>query len=182
MPRFYSTPLRIESALAPDAVRSAIQRMVAARLLIDTPRFRRRQIIGWKLAERANDFVLQPNYVGSLSNQSVRFVGTIEATSTGSRILGRVTHPWYTRIVTSVFIVFVLIAVVSTLAEGREPAEKVVAIATTMLAGAVLLVRLSLSSTAGLIEEGLQAGVLNVHQRYAIGSAPNDRTAGTGVA
>lgn len=157
MPSLFSAPLIVESPLAPETVRERIRELVATRLLIGTSAFRWRQVLGWKLAERADEFTLEPSY--ARSRNAARLIGRIDAAGGGSRIVGRVSHPWFTRIVMSSFIIFVAIAAVAGLAQHNDPAFKVLWISAAMIGGCVLLVRFELRSTGALIEAGLRSAV-----------------------
>ena len=146
-------PLVIQLPVDADALRQRVRAMVESRAAAATPRARWRGVLGWKSGQAPDGIWLEPRYAGS--RNPARFVGTIEASATGSRLVGRVTHTWFTCIVMSVLIAFTSLAALVALAQRHEPAFKVVGIATLMIGTCVLLVRYELRSTAALIEEGL---------------------------
>jgi hypothetical protein len=157
----FSQPLIIDSPLATKTCRERIRELVSSRFPIGMPRLRWRQVLGWKLRERPESFLLEPNYLKS--RNPVRFIGTVEENGQGSRVVGRVAHPWFTRIVMSIFIIFVAIAAVAGLAQHTDPPFKVIWISAVMLAGCVFLIRIELRSTGALIEAGLRAAVAPLH-------------------
>jgi hypothetical protein len=56
----------------------------------------------------------------------------------------------------SVFLSAVVFAATAALAQGTEPAAKVLAIASLMLGGALLMVRYNLRSTSAIVEDRLR--------------------------
>jgi hypothetical protein len=163
----YSLALSIESPLPPGVVLDRIREMVATRQMIDTPRFRWRQILGWAFQERANGYSLQPVYAGSVTSNGARFEFEIEPAGAASRIVGQVVVAWLTRAIMSIWLIVVAIAPFLLFIEQtsasptRAPSEplKFVFVAAGMIAVGVLLVRYSLRSTATLVEDGVRAAV-----------------------
>jgi hypothetical protein len=82
--------------------------MVAARQMIDSPRFRRRQILGWRFREEQEGFMLQPEYGDAASDFGARFEGTIEQAGSGSCIGGMVILSRTMRVTMSVWFLFVV--------------------------------------------------------------------------
>jgi hypothetical protein len=112
--------------------------------------------VGWKLSEAHDDFLFQPEYGDSLDVDGARFVGLVEPTDSGSRIRGRTVVSPLMRVVLSVWMLAVVVAVAATLREGTEPTSKVLGIALVMLGAAVMMVRYSLWSASRLIEARLR--------------------------
>lgn len=152
----FSRPLAIDSALQVAQARGRVRAFATSRDLPQLEAFRRRQIIGWRLSEANEEFLFQPEYGETLDVDGARFVGLVEPVGEGSRIRGKVVVSPLTRIVISLFMIMVAIAVVATLREGREPAGKVLTIAAVMLGGAVGMVRYSLWSTSRLVTQRLR--------------------------
>ena len=155
----YDAPLEVESPLAPALVRARIRELVATRQMIDAPRFRRRQIIGWRFKEGSNDFTLSPEYGDAASAYGTRFEGTVEERGAGSRVVGRVILSRLSRVIISIWFVSVAIAVSVAVAQGTDPLVKVIFIAAIMVAAAVALVRYSVRSTVALVEAGLRGAI-----------------------
>jgi hypothetical protein len=152
----FSRPLVIESTLSAGAARERIRAFATSRDLPSLDAFRRRQIIGWKLSDANEDFVFQPEYGDTLNVEGARLVALVEPLGSGSRIRGRVVASPITRIVMSVFLSAVVFAATAALAQGTEPAAKVLAIASLMLGGALLMVRYNLRSTSAIVEDRLR--------------------------
>ena len=152
----FRRPLIIDSTLTPSATRERVRAFATSRALPVLEAFRRRQIIGWRLSEAKEDFLFQPEYGDALDIQGARFVGLVEPAGSGARIRGYVVMSPLGKVVMSIFMLFVLFAAVATFGQGREPTVKVLAIASTMLAAALLMVRYSLRSTSHLVETRLK--------------------------
>jgi hypothetical protein len=163
----FSRPLVIESTLSAGTTRERVRAFATSRDLPSLDAFRRRQIIGWKLSESNEDFIFQPEYGDSLNVEGARLVALVEPLGSGSRIRGRVVASPIMRIVMSVFFSAVVFAAMASLAQGREPAAKVLAIASLMLGGAMLMVRYDLRSTSGLVEARLRQCLDASSQRAA---------------
>lgn len=118
--------------------------------------FRRRQIIGWRLSTVKEDFLFQPEYGDLLSVEGARYVALVEPASSGSRVRGRVVVSLFTRIVTSVLMIFVVVAAIAALGQGTQPASRILSIASAMLATAVIMIRYSLWSTSRVVEMRLR--------------------------
>jgi len=151
--------LIIESSLSPALALERIRQMVSSRAMIDAPRFRRRQILGWRLEELRSGFRLQPEYGDAASDFGARFEGRIEEHRRGSRVVGRVVLSRLMRAIMAVVIVFVVLAMGMAVRQGREPILKVVLIGGAMIAAVVLLTTYSVRSTTALVEEGLQSAL-----------------------
>lgn len=152
----FSRPLILDSTLPVAVARSRVRELATSRGLPELEAFRRRQIIGWRLSELHEDFLFQPEYGDALSVEGARFIGLVEPAPSGSRIRGYVTVSALTKIVVSAFMLFVILAAMVSLGQAREPAAKVLGMASAMLGGAVLLVRYSLRSTSRLVEARLR--------------------------
>jgi hypothetical protein len=152
----FSRPLVIESTLSAGASRERVRAFATSRDLPSLDAFRRRQIIAWKLSESKEDFIFQPEYGDSLNVEGARLVALVEPLGSGSRIRGHVITSPITRIVMSVFLSAVVIAAMATLAQGREPTARVLAIASLMLGAALLMVRYDLRSTSAIVEARLR--------------------------
>jgi hypothetical protein len=148
--------LIIDASISPALALEHIRGMVSSRAMIDNPRFRRRQILGWRFRELRSGFSLQPEYGDAASDFGARFEGRIEEREAGSRVVGRVILSRLMLTIMSVIVVFVLLAMGAALRQGREPVLRVVLIGGVILAASVLLVRYSLRSTAVLVEMGLK--------------------------
>ena len=133
--------------------------MVATRQMIDAPRFRRRQILGWGFKEVSDSLTLRPEYADATSAYGTRFEGRVEAYGSGSRVVGRVVLSRLSRVIFSVWFAFVVLAAVLALQQGKESVLKTIVLAAVMIAGGVFLVRYSLRSTRALVELGLTAAV-----------------------
>ena len=153
------TALIVDASVPPTLALERIRGMVSSRAMIDNPRFRRRQILGWRFRELRSGFSLQPEYGDAASDFGARFEGRIEERETGSRVVGRVILSRLMLAIMSVIVVFVVVAMGASVREGREPVLRVVSIGGLMIAGAVLLVRYSLRSTATLVEIGLRGAL-----------------------
>jgi hypothetical protein len=152
----FSRPLVIESTLSAGASRDRVRAFATSRDLPLLDAYRRRQIIGWKLSESNEDFIFQPEYGDSLNVEGARLVALVEPLGSGSRIRGHLITSPITRIVMSVFLSAVVVAVIATLVQGSEPAAKVLAIASLMLGVAILMVRYDLRSTSAIVEARLR--------------------------
>jgi hypothetical protein len=152
----FGRPLIIESPLTASATRERVRAFATSRDMPTLEAFRRRQIIGWRLSDANEDFVFQPEYGDSLNVDGARFVGLVEPVASGSRIRGYVVISPLMRIVMSTLMLAVVAAAIVGLGQGREPAAKVVAIASTMLGTALLMVRYSLRSTSQVVEARLR--------------------------
>jgi hypothetical protein len=131
--------------------------MASSRLLIATPRFRWRQVLGWRLHERSDGFSLEPEY--AQPSFPARFVGRVEAMGVGSRITGRIVQSFPQKLVAILFIALTAMMGASALAQHGEQSRKVAATSAAMIAVCLGLVRFDLRSTAGLIEAGLRAAL-----------------------
>jgi hypothetical protein len=155
----YGALLEVESSMPPEIARTRIRELVATRQMVDAPRFRRRQIIGWRFKEGPNVFTLSPEYGDAASAYGTRFEGTVEERGAGSRVVGRVVLSRLSRVIMSIWFVAVAIAVSVALVQGIDPPLKVVFIAAIMIAAGVALVRYSVRSTVALVEAGLRAAL-----------------------
>jgi len=169
----YGVPLTIESPLPPSAALERIHEMVAARQMIDSPRFRRRQVLGWRFREEEGGFMLQPEYGDAASDFGARFEGIIEQAGSGSRIGGVVILSRTMRITMSVWFLFVVLAASVALAQGTEARLKVMLVTAIMIGAGLVLVRYSLRSTHLLVDAGLR-GCLQ--SSMSTSSAPNPTT------
>ena len=147
----FSRPLVIESSLPPRDTRERVRTFATSRDLPNLEAFRRQQVVSWRLSESNEDFLFQPEYGDALDIEGARFVALVETASSGSRIRGRVVASPLTRVVMSMVMLFVVVAAIAALAQGRESPAKVLAIASAMLATALLMIRYSLWSTSRLV-------------------------------
>lgn len=152
----FSRPLVIESALSASQMRARVRAFATTRDLPELEAFRRRQIVSWRLSKANEDFLFQPEYGDLLDFEGARFVGLVEPAAAGSRIRGNVVASPLTKLVTSVSMLFVTIATLAALAQGREPAVKVLGIASITIAGTLIMVRYSLRSTSRVVEARLR--------------------------
>jgi len=153
----FSQPLVIESSLAPSDTRVRVRAFATLRDMAQLEAFRRRQIIGWRLSQAKEDSLFQPEYGDALDVEGARFVGLVERVGSGSRIRGRVMVSPLTKILMSIFMLFVVVvAAAAALRQGNEAPMKAVPVASLMLGAAVLMVRYSLWSTSRLVEARLQ--------------------------
>jgi len=155
----YGAPLELESSMPPSLVWTRIRELVATLQMIDAPRFRLRQIIGWRYKEGPNDFMLSPEYGDAASAYGTRFEGTVEERGAGSRVVGRVILSRLSRAIMSIWFASVAVAVSVALVQGNDPPLKVVVIGAIMIAAGVALVRYSVRSTVALVEAGLRAAI-----------------------
>lgn len=152
----FSMPLSIDSALSAGEARERVRAFATSRDLPLLEAFRRRQIVGWRLSRVDESFLFQPEYGDTLNVEGARFVGLVEPAGSGSRIRGYVVVAPLTKIVASVVVLAVLAAAMATLAQAQEAAAKVLAIASTMIGGTLLMLRYSLRSTSRLVDARLQ--------------------------
>jgi hypothetical protein len=152
----FRRPLIIESALTVSAARAAVRAFATSREMPELEAFRRRQIIGWRLSTVKEDFLFQPEYGDILSIEGARFIGLVEAAGSGSRVRGHVVASPLTSVVTSLLMIFVVVAAVAGLGQGRESATKILAVASAVLAAAVIMIRYSLWSTSRDVEARLR--------------------------
>ena len=152
----FSTPLVIESSLAPSAARARVSTFAASRELPNLEAYRRRQIVGWRLSRANEDFLFQPEYGDSLNVDGARFIGLVEPAGSGSRIRGHVVAAPLTRVLMSIFMLAVVFAALAALGQGVESSAKVLSIASMMLGGALLMVRYSVRSTSRVVEARLR--------------------------
>jgi len=152
----YSKPLIVESTLAPGELRERVREMGTSRWERHAPS-RPSRVLAWKISERADGFSLQPIYVRG--RRVVCFVGTIEASGKGSRIVGRVEHPWFTRVATSLFMTVFAVVGIRALVQHTDPTFKTVWLSATMVGVCTVLLRWELRSVAALIETGLQLAI-----------------------
>ena len=151
--------LVIETSLSPALALERIRQMVSSRTMIDTPRFRLRQILGWRFRERSSGFSLQPEYGDAASDFGARFQGGIEENGTGSRVVGRVVLSGLMRAIMAFLTLFIAVAMIATLRQGSESILKVLLIGGVMIATTVALASYSVRSTASLVEVGLRAAL-----------------------
>lgn len=154
----YSKPLIVESTLSPGELRERVREMRTSRWEKHA-RSRPSRVLAWEVSERADGFSLQPIYVRG--RRVVRFVGTIEASGNGSRIVGRVEHPWFTRVATSVFMTVFAVAGVRAFVQDTDPTFKTVWLSATMIGLCTVLLRWELRSVAALIVTGLRLATGN---------------------
>lgn len=152
----FRRPLVIESTLPVSAARAAVRACAHVEEMPNLEAFRRRQIIGWRLSTVKEDFLFQPEYGDLLSVEGARYVALVEPASSGSRVRGRVVVSLFTRIVTSVLMIFVVVAAIAALGQGTQPASRILSIASAMLATAVIMIRYSLWSTSRVVEMRLR--------------------------
>jgi len=154
----FKRPLSIDSPLSTSETRARVRTFAISRDLPELEAFRRRQLIGWRLSQSHEDCLFQPEYGDTLDVEGSRFVALVEPGTPGggSRIRGRVVASPLMKIVMSVWMLAVVVAAVVALAEGRQPAGRVLGIALVMLVGAVLMVRYSLRTTARHVESRLR--------------------------
>ena len=153
----YGAPLTIESSLPPSVALERIHEMVASRQTIDRPRFRRRQVLGWRFREAREGFTLQPEYGDAASDFGARFEGTLAQLGPGSRIDGAVVLSRTMRVTMTIWFVFVAFAASLAVRQGTEAPLKIAFIAAVMIGAGLVLVRYSLRSTLVMVEEGLRA-------------------------
>lgn len=152
----FSRPLVIYSALSAPETRARIRRFATVRELLQLEAFRRRPVVGWRLSTVDEPSLFQPEYGDTLDVGGARFVALVEPMASGSRIRGRVFASRSKGAVTTVSMLLVASAALATLADGRAPAAKVLAIASLTMIGALLGLRYSLRSTARVVEARLR--------------------------
>ena len=162
--------LVIETALPASVTRARVREFASSRERCELEAFRRRQLIGWRLSEANQDRLFQPEYGDSLSIDGARFVALVEPAASGSRIRGYVALSALTSILVSAFIVTLILAAMVTLAQRQQPAPTVLAIASTIVVGSVLMVRYRLRSTTRLVQDRLGR-----HINVAISSSSTSR-------
>jgi hypothetical protein len=163
----FSRPLIIESTLTVGAARARLRAFATSRSLPDLEAYRRRQILGWRLSERGEEFLFQPEYGDVLNVEGARFLGLAEPAGAGSRVRGRITLSLMTRIVVGVWMLAVAAATIVTLGQGAEAPAKVMEISALMFAVTVLMVRYSLWSTARIVEVRLRQALDGAGARVA---------------
>ena len=151
--------LIIESMLSVALTRARVRACAASPFVANLETFRRRQIIGWRLSEANESFLFQPEYGDVLDVEGARFVGLVEPVGNGARIRGLVLVSPLTKIILSLWMLAVVAAAVAALAQGQEPAKRVLAIATLMFGAAVVMVRYSLWSTSRVVETRLRQSI-----------------------
>ena len=145
--------------MPPAAARARIRELVATKQMIDAPRFRLRQIIGWRYKEGPNDFMLSPEYGDAASAYGTRFEGTVEERGAGSRVVGRVILSRLSRAIMSIWFGSVAVAVSVALVQRNDPPLKAILIGAVMVVAGAALVRYSVRSTVALVEAGLRAAI-----------------------
>ncbi len=151
--------LIIESMLSVALTRARVRACATSPFVADLETFRRRQIIGWRLSEANESFLFQPEYGDVLEVEGARFVGLVEPVGSGARIRGLVLVSPLTKIIMIAWMLAVVLAAVAALAQGQEPATRVLGIVTLMLAAAVVMVRYSLWSTSRVVETRLRQSI-----------------------
>jgi hypothetical protein len=152
----YDTPLMVESTLPPLVVLERIRRMVASRQMINTPRFRLYQALGWRFKEDGERLTLALDYGSATDAYGARFEGRLEAYGAGSRIAGRVVLSRLSRAILSVWFAFVIVGTISALREGGQSALTILIIAAVMITGGLFIAQYSVRSTRTLVEAGLR--------------------------
>ena len=127
----FSTTVCIESTANPEKLRAGIRSMDSSRLLIDTPRFRWRQVLGWRLDERSDGFSLAPEYARNWF--PARFVGRVEALGVGSRITGRIVQSFPRTLVAILFIALTALMGAAALAQRGEKSRKIAVTSAAMI-------------------------------------------------
>ena len=169
----FDARLTIETSLPPSATLERIHEMVAARQMIDSPRFRRRQVLGWRFREDEGRFTLQPEYGDAASDFGARLEATIVQHGSGSRIDGAVVLSRTMRATMTVWFLFVAFAASLALGQGLQSPLKIAFVAALMIGAGLILVRYGLRSTLAMVEEGLRACLRSNATPI---SAPNPQT------
>ena len=152
----FSRPLILESTLTASAARARVREFATTRGMPELEAFRRRAIIGWRLSNADEDFVFQPEYGERLSVDGARLVVLIESINSGSRMRGRIIVAPLARAVMSILVLVIVVAASATLREGSGSPAKVLAIASAILGGAILLVRYRLWSASRVVAARLR--------------------------
>lgn len=152
----FSRAVSIQSTLPAAIVRSRLRTRATLHDVTDLAEYRRRQIIGWRLSEAGERFLFQPEYGDALDVEGARLVGLVEPFGAGSRIRGHVTVSPFTRVLASVSMLAITVAMIVGLSQAREPAAKVLGISWLMLGVTVIMVRYSLWSTRRIVESRLR--------------------------
>jgi ABC-type multidrug transport system fused ATPase/permease subunit len=152
----FSMPLIVECPLPASVTRARVRAFSTSRHVPVLEAYRRRQIVGWRLSRSNEEFLFQPEYGDALDVQGARFIGLVEPFGSGSRIRGQVVAAPLMRILASVLMLAVALAVTAALAQRREPATKVLTIGALMLGAMVMMMQYSLRSTSRLVEARLR--------------------------
>jgi hypothetical protein len=154
----FSRPLIIDSSLPASETRGRVRAFATWRGLSTLEAYRRRQIVSWRLSRANEDFVFQPEYGDRLDVEGARFIVLVEPSPAGrgSRIRGRVVVAPLTRVIVAILMLAITLAAVVALAQGREPAAKVIGLAAALLGILVLLIRSSLRLTSRLVDARLR--------------------------
>ena len=169
---FFSLPFVIECALSPDEMYARIRSMVEQRLLPDSRWFRLQQLRGWVLEERSGEFMLRSCDLQSRSAYDSRFVGRVESSGAGSRMVGEIrTHRLFSTIMT-ILMLFVTVAIVGFFLQHRPDLSgldretvKSVSIYILLMGAMVGMTQASLRMAAKTIREGVAFAVLRVQNR-----------------
>ena len=152
----FTRPLVIDSSLTPSATRARVRTFARSRDLPSLEAFRRRQIVSWRLSQVNEDSLFQPEYGDRLDIEGARFVGLVEPRGSGSRIRGRVVLTPLVRIVMSIFMLAVMLMAIAAVGSGQEPATTILAIASTALCFALLMVHFSMRWSSRAVEDALR--------------------------
>jgi len=160
----FTRSLVIDSSLTPSATRARVRAFATSRDLPSLESFRRRQIVSWRLSQANEDSLFQPEYGESLDIDGARFIGLVEPLGSGSRVRGRVVLGPLVRIVMSIFMLAVVWVAVAAVGSNQEPATRILAIASTALGAALLMVNFGTRWTSRLAEVRLRQCL---HERQA---------------
>jgi len=152
----FDRPLIIESGLSVALTRARLRACASSPYVADLDAFRRRQIIGWRLSEANESFLFQPEYGDLLDIDGARFVGLVEPVGNGARIRGRVVVSPLAKIVSSLWMLAVAVAMLVALRRGMDAPPNVLGVGTLMLAAALTTVRYRLWSASRDIHDRLR--------------------------
>jgi len=152
----FDRPLIIESGLSVALTRARLRACASSPYVADLDAFRRRRIIGWRLSEANESFLFQPEYGDLLDIDGSRLVGLVEPMGNGARIRGRVVVSGLTKIVASLWMLAVAVAMLVALRQGTEAPASVLGIGAFLLAAAVTMVRYRLWSASRDIHDRLR--------------------------
>ena len=154
----FGIPFVMDCALPPDELRAGLRSIVERRLLPSTLRFRLLQLRGWVLEEREGELMLRTDDWSARGMYGARFVGRIEPSGTGSRIVGCVVEHWITRAIMTVWLLLVAVMALAWFIQ-HTPDVKSVLLVALMLAAAVGMVHLDLRLTARTVRDGIAFAV-----------------------
>ena len=150
----FGVPFVMDCALPPDEVRTRIRFMVERRLLPNTLRFRLLQLRGWVLEEREGELMLRTDDWSARGMYGARFVGRIEPSGAGSRIVGHVVEHWLTGAIMTLWLLVVAVMALAWFIQ-HAPDVKSALLVALMVAVPVGMVHLDLRMTARTVREGI---------------------------